>query len=354
MKILDRYIGIAVLGSTLVVLSVLLALFAFITFVGELDDVGRGNYGLLEVTEYVLLRLPRYTYQFFPVAALLGSLIGLGLLASNSELVVMRASGISIKQVVLSVMKAGFLLMIMVIVLGEFVAIKSEQYAVEMRSEAISKKISLKTQSGFWTRDGKNFINIETINPDGALTGVNIYQFNERHQLQVVTNAGSATYENGHWELEKIVRSEFVNQRVETTELPTTTWDSLLSPSLLDLVVIKPERLSWWELYRYSRFLENNELDSSRYSMKLWEKTILPFSTGVMVFLAIPFVFGPLRSVGIGQRILVGSLVGITFYMLNKMANYSGLVYELHPVISAVSPTLIFFAFSIYMMRRIF
>ena len=126
-----------------------------------------------------------------------------------------------------------------------------------------------------------------------------------------------------------------------------------MNHDVIEVISIKPKSLSAWGLYKYVNYLKENELNSSSYEMVLWSKIILPFSTGVMVFLSIPFVFGSLRSVGVGQRILIGTLIGIGFYIINQMFSYVGLVYKVNPALSAILPTVVFFALGIRMLRRI-
>ncbi len=354
MKILNQYVGTAVIGGTLMVLLVLLALFTFVTFIGELEEVGKGTYDLLRAGEYVLLTLPRLAYELFPISALLGSMIGLGVLASNNELLVMRAAGVSLLQVVVSVMKSGLILMILAGFLGEVIAPKSAQYAQELRSDALSQRTAFKTSNGFWTRDGLRFINVQAIFPGGELNGINIYGFDEQRRLRVVTKARSATFENNEWVLKNVNRSEINENQVLTTHLETMTTSFLLNHDMIDVITIKPESLSVWGLYRYVEYLHDNELNAATYEKVLWSKIVLPFSTGVMVFLAIPFVFGSLRSVGIGHRIMVGTLIGIGFYIFNQIFSYVGVVYEINPTISAIIPTVLFFALALRMIRRVY
>jgi len=354
LRILNQYIGTAVIGGTLLVLCVLLALFTFVSFVGELEMVGTGSYQLIQAGEYVLLSLPRLAYELFPVSALLGSMIGLGVLASNNELLVIRAAGVSLIQIVISVMEAGLILMILAGVLGEVIAPKSEQYAQELRSKALAQQTAFKTKNGFWTRDGRRFINVRAILPGGELSRINIYEFDEQRRLRVATSARSATYQDNEWVLEDVDRSDITANQITTTQLSTMVTAFLMNHEVLDVITIKPKSLSAWGLYKYVNYLHENDLNAAGYEMVLWSKIILPFSTGVMVFLSIPFIFGSLRSVGVGQRIMVGTLVGIGFYIFNQIFNYVGLVYEVNPVISAILPTLIFFVFAMRMTRRIY
>jgi len=353
MRILDRYIGLAVLGGTLLVLGVLLALFSFVFFISEKEYIGQANYGLIEALQFVLMMLPRMAYQLLPLAALLGSLVGLGMLASHNELLVMRAAGISLQRIVVAVMKAGVLLMLLAVLLSEFVVSQSEQAARDMRAAALSTQVAHRTSDGFWTRSDNSYINVHTVLSDGRLAGVHIYEFDNQQRLRRITQARQARFENNRWQLRNIIRTEFQEDRVLSRRISQVSWDTLLDPQVLDVVAVKPQSLSATGLFRYINYLQGNGLDAARYEMELWVKVILPLATAVMVFLAVPFVFGSLRSVGIGQRIMSGALIGIAFYLLNQIFNYVGLAYQLSPLLSAILPTLLFFGLALWLMRRL-
>jgi lipopolysaccharide export system permease protein len=353
MRVLDLYIGKAVIGGSFLVMCVLLSLFVFIEFISELDVIGRGDYGAWVAFRYVLLSVPRLTYELMPMAALLGSLTGLGVLASNNEIIIMRASGISLARITWAALKGGLLLVVFAVWIGEWVVADAEQRATEIRSSALAGNKSLRTVDGFWTREATDFINVRTVLPDGRLVGVYIYEFDPGNELRRISSAKSATYERGQWHLEQVSRSVIGRDGVTMEQLPSMTWRSRLSPELLDIIAIKPASLSVSGLHKYIRYLRLNGLSSGRYEAEFWTKIALPFATCVMVFAALPFVFGSLRSAGVGQRMLIGVLVGIGFYLFNQTANYIGLVYEFNPLLSAVLPTLLLLVGAVYMMRRI-
>lgn len=353
MRILDRYIGVTVASHTLVVMLVFIALFSFAGFVGELDSIGRGKYGLLQAVYYVALTLPSLVYQLFPPVALIGSMVGLGMLSSGSELVAIRAAGVSMGRIILSVMKVGALLMVIAVIVGEWLAPQAEYYGQTMRSAALAERISLKTQSGFWARDGRNFIHVREIFADSQLADISIYEFDQHNRLQTVTYARTAAYQENKWQLQDIQYSRISESGVITQHQPSAEWGSLLSPAVLGVVAVKPDKLSLLGLRKYIDYLQDNNLNADRYEMAFWKKIMLPLGTGVMVFLAIPFVFGTLRSVGIGQRIMVGTLLGITFYLLNQTFSYAGISYGINPIVSAVLPPALFLGLGLFLMRRV-
>jgi len=352
-KLLDRYIGKMVLVSTVVVMVVLLALFAFVSFAGELDKVGRGDYDAGLAMQYTLLLLPRLAYQLFPIVVLLGAIIGLGTLASQSELIVVRAAGVSLRRIVWTVMKVGLLLLTLMLLVGEFVAPAAEFKAQSLRAEAISGQASFRSDRGLWARDGNSVIHIRDLISSDQVGRVSVYDFDDKNRLQTVTTAGKANYEADAWLLDQVLRSSVSEDGVKTSRLETQTWQSLLNPELVGVVTVKPDYLSAPGLYRYIEYLTDNGLDSNQYMLALWKKAAMPLTTLVMIFLAVPFVFGPLRSVGVGQRIFVGTLFGIGYFLADQTTGHLGLVYGLPPLMSVLVAPVLFFVIAAYMFKRV-
>jgi lipopolysaccharide export system permease protein len=352
MRIVDRYVGRSVAVSSALVLLVLLSLFSFISFIGELGDIGKGNYGLFDAVQYVLLTLPSQAYQIIPLVALLGTTLGLGILAHNNELVVLRTSGVSLVRIVVSVMKVGLVLILISVALGEWAAPWSEQYAQSLRATAMLEPVTLRTEEGFWARDGNSFINIKKVLSDGRLEDIDIYEIDDQYRLYKLIHAGSASYLGNEWLLENIVNNAISEERVVTTKLPKIAWNTLINPELLDVVAVTPEKLSGWGLYKYIGYLNENGLAAGRYELALWGKIMSPIATGVMVFLSVPFIFGSLRTVSITQRILTSAFIGIGFHLFNQTVNYVALVYRVDPAFSAITPTVLFFILALYLMRR--
>jgi len=354
MQILDRYIAKNVGFSTLLVMGVLLTLFTFFAFMDEVGQIGKGRYGTLQAFQYVLLTVPRLAYQLFPICALLGTTIGLGVMASNSELVAIRAAGVSLTRIIASVMKVGLVFVVLTIVIGEGVAPAAERYAQTLRSVAMSDKLTLRGREGLWARDGNSFVNVRHILPGERLGKIFVFKRDATHRLVKLVQADSAVYRNGNWMLQGVLSSDISEQGVTSARVAETLWQTNLSPDLLNVVTVKPNTLSILGLYEYVQYLNDNGLDAAIYEQALWSKVVAPLVTAVMVFLSIPFVFGPLRSVGVGHRILVGTLAGVGFYILNQMFTYMGLVFSLSPLLSALAPAGLAFMAGYYMLRRLY
>lgn len=352
MKILDRHISRAVTGGSLLTLLVLSALAAFFAVIDQLGDLG-GNYGIAQAIEYVLLILPRRAYELFPTAVLLGALLSLGALATHSELIVMRAAGLSVYRITWSVLKAGLILMAIAIFLGEVVAPPAEQLAQNRRAVAQAKSFAI-SSSGFWARDGKSFIGIKRVLPGSKLEGINVYTFNEQHKLASILTAKSAVYEQDKWILTGVRKTRIEEKSIKVDDQKTMEWKSLLSPDVLEALAVKAVNLSIVSLYFYVDHLKKNKLDASKYELAFWSKLIKPFSTIIMLLVAMPFVFGSLRSSGVGQKLLIGVLIGLGFHLMNQALNHVGVGYGLNPVLSAVLPSILFGAAGLVALKKIF
>lgn len=351
--IISRYISYTILGSIFVVLVVLLAIFSFFNFLEQLKSTGQGNYDTVRALYYVFLTLPSLTYQLMPMAALMGVSIGLGVLSSSSELVAIRSAGVSIAYIVGIVLKTGAFVMLVSIILGEFISPRTEQYAQMVRSVAISKQLSLEGDQGLWARDGDNVINIQKVLGTGHLGDIYIYHLGKQLQVDSMRYAKSADFQRDQWRLREVKTTVFNEDRVHSEYQQETGWRTSISPDLLKTVSFNSSTQSTYDLYHYIKYLESNDVAADTYKTAFWGKVATPLVTGVMVLLAIPFVFGPLRSVGIGQRILVAVLVGVGFHIVNLTFTHVGIVYQINPALSALLPTGVAFLIALYMLRKI-
>ena len=352
MKILDRYIGHAVISATLTVMFVLLSIFLFFTFIDELEEIGRGSYGLGQVCTVVLLRAPGLAYELFPIAALIGSLLGLGSMMETNEIPVVRCAGVSKLRIIWSVMKAGLFFAVLAVIIGELLFPPAERYAREYRSSAIDGRITQRSEKGFWARDGNSYINIREVLPNDQFRDINIYEYDADNRLRTATHAESAHYQRGRWELRNIMQTSFKEVATESRHIEKAIWDSLLDPELIGMVAINPDSLSLIDLVRYVGFIRDSGQSAQRYEHALWVKMGYPLATAVMVFLAIPLVLGGSRSVSIGRRIMVGALIGLSFHVLNQASGHLGIVFNTPAVVSAMGPTLAMFMIGVVLNYR--
>lgn len=337
MRILDFYIARVIVSTSALCLLILTGLSGIIKWVDQLRVVGRGSYTLIDAGIYVLFLVPRDVEMFFPMAVLLGALIGMGMLASNSELVVMQASGMSRLQITQSAMKTAIPLMIMVMVLGEWGAPAAEKSAKELQAVKVSGGSLIKSHRGIWAKDGDMFVNIGEVQSIDMLNNVSLYRFDDELALTDVTHANKAIFIDDVWHLSGVVTTYVQDERVIREHLDKDTWTSSLTPDKLSVVSVKPESLSIRGLLDYLDYLEVNEQDSSRYELALWRKIMQPVTVAVMMLVALSFVFGPLRTVTMGARVLLGVVAGFSFYISNQIFGPMSIVYELPAFVGAVT-----------------
>lgn len=353
MNHLDRYIFRSIIVTTLLVLLLLLALQTLVAFVFELEAVGRGNYSISLAALYVLLKIPGHLYEFFPSAVLIGSLLGLGGLASNSELVVMRTSGVSTWRLLSSVLQTGLFLAAIVTLIGEYWAPQAELYSQQMRLTAQSKNVSLKSKEALWVRAGQRYINVQKVLPGVVLRDVTIFEY-EQEILQRVIHADLARpLPDNSWQLDKLVYTEVSADSSTERKVDREVWRELIDRSLFDLLSVKSRSQSASYLYSYINYLKKNQLDSKNYELEFWRRISVPFSIIVMLTLSLPFVFQSNRSSKMGQQLVIGILLGVVYMLVENLVGRMGLVYGLPPLASAFLPPLAFLMMAIYGIRRV-
>lgn len=333
-------------------LAVLLPLLAVFVLADEMDQVGTGGYALTDALWFVTLTMPGYLYQVFPIATLIGALIGLGQLAARSELVAMRAAGLSIAGIIRGAMIGGLLLALLATGVGELVAPAAEQQALAVRAAATSGDAVQVSASGFWARDGNAFINVREIQPGAELADINIYEILD-DRLTSATHAREARYRDGHWVLTDIERSRIGPDRVEVDRLERARWDSLLNPRLLEVIVVEPHALPIWGLYRYLRYMQQTEQDAGAHEVAFWTKLVQPLLILTMIFVAIPVLLGSARSSGTGIKLFIGIALGILFYLVSRTFTYMALLYGLNPALAAFAPLLLFTLGALFLLRRV-
>jgi lipopolysaccharide export system permease protein len=353
MRILTYYIGRTIFATTLLVLLLLVCLGFFIQLIGEFGSVGKGSYGLLQALEYAALSLPQLIYQVFPMIGLVGVMLGLGLLTNHSELIVMRAAGVSVGQIARAVMIAVLIMVLLMTLMGEFVAPKLFRHAEVFKMTEKSSGQAIATQDSVWVRDQNSFIHIVLVLKNTKLQNVTRYVFNKQHQLLEVSHAKELDFTHGQWQASGVTTSMIHPDSITSKNVASESWDITLVPDILRVAQIDPEEMSLLYLKSVVEYKKKNNLNVGNYSLAFWQRLFQPLATGVMMFLAIPFIFGPMRSVTMGFRLLTGVLVGFAFYILNQFFGPISLVYQLPAVLAAILPTLLFAFVAYFMMRRL-
>jgi len=352
MRILDAYIGRIIASTTFLTLAVFVSVSGIIKFVEQMRAVGRGNYDLSHAALYVLYAVPRDIEIFFPMSALIGGLIGIGMLASNSELVVMQAAGLSRLDIIKSVMKTAVFLVFISMAVGEWLAPVGEATAREIRAQAISGGSLISAKNGVWAKDGAYFVNIGEVLEQGQLKKIQIYRFNDQLKLNSWLSAESAIYQDKVWLLSNVTNTQLSENLITTSKADTQTWQSSLTPKKLGVVTVTPESLSLRGLIDYLDYLKANSQDQSRYQLAFWRKIMQPITLAVMLLVALSFIFGPLRSVSMGARIMMGVVTGILFFVSNEVLGSLSLVYQYPPILGAITPSVIFISLAWYFMNK--
>lgn len=344
LKLYERYLMREVLASTLLVLAAFLALFGFFDVINELRNVGKGDYQLAHAFIFVALSIPGLIYEFIPIAALIGTLYSLSTLARHSEITVLRASGLATRDILGTLFRAAGILALATLLIGEGLVPFSERMAQEMKVRALSNVIAQQGfQSGLWVKDGLDFINIREATPDARLNGLRIYSFAGNNVLQSVTEAQRGEYEApDHWRLHDVSRTVLGPNGARVERLAEETWQSAVTPDLLSVLVVAPDKMSLVGLLSYTRHLSDNHQKTDRYEIAIWKKLIYPLAALVMVALALPFGYSHDRVGGVSLKIFTGVMIGILFYMLNGLFSNLGMINSWPPLASAAAPSLLF------------
>lgn len=352
MNILNAYLFRAIVGTTALVLLVLLSLGVFIEFVGQLDDLGEGNYTLRTAIQYVALKVPHLAAGLLPVSVLLGALLGLGGLAAGSEIIIMQASGISANRLARSVALTGIVIALVGGVIGEFIAPEMYLYARQLRAVAKSGEADL-TGSSAWLRDGDTIFNVRPAVDGAEYGGVYVFRMRDGHALLGIGRADSLETADADWQLDNYRESVLSLDGVELSTTIDPEQNIAKLGDLLAITAVKESSLTATELYSYVRYLRRNGLDASRYEIAFWGRIARAAGVAVMCVLALPFVFGSLRSTGAGARMIIGVLIGVVYFLFSRTMADSAAVFNLSPVLVAWLPTLLLTAATGIALRRV-
>ncbi len=342
MTILDRYFARTVLLHTLMVMAVLLALMTLVTFIGQQDDIGQGSYDVAGAFLVTLLQLPQQTYQLLPIGALIGAITGLGGLARDSELTIVRAAGVSVGRIALSAALAGLVVAAVLWVIGEYFAPPADQYARQYKIFSRYSQLEFTGSRSSWVREGPWFINVRRQAAENLFGGVFVYELDADRRLRLVGRAETATQDgSGRWVLSNYAETRFESNRVEARSSNRLVTDAKFNADFLGVAVAEPGSLPLADLYAYKEHLKANELDVTVWEIAFWSRISRLVAAVVVCVFAVPFAFGPLRSAGAGARTVLGILAGVLFVLLTQTLENSGQVYGLNPLLVAWGPTLL-------------
>jgi lipopolysaccharide export system permease protein len=351
--ILTQYLMRAIFSATALVLLVLLALAGLFEFIAELDDT-RGNYQTPQVILYSLLRLPQLAFEMLPIAALIGALLGLGALASNSEIIVMRSVGLSIRRLAGMVGYAGLTLLILTGLLGEFIGPPLDYFARNMRQEARSEQADGRVGQDTWVRDGSVFLHFERVSTDFDFGSIYLFRFNDANELESIATAeNSGIDDDDNWILQNFRETRFADDGVQVVESSRSVETFDIDAEVLGISLVKPQSLSGRGLMSYIAYLKRNSLDADRYETELWYRISRTVAVIIMPLLALAFVFGSLRTGGAGARLMIGVVIGLGYYLASEMLANSGQVFDLNPAVIAWLPTGVLLIVTLFALNRV-
>jgi lipopolysaccharide export system permease protein len=353
MKILDLYIGRTLTQYFLFVLFALCFIFSLFEFHSQVDDVGRGAYNYMDALFFVLLTLPSRILDLTPQSMLLSSIIALGLMAENNELLALRAGGISMWRICWSAMATAVLVMVAAGIIAEFIAPPLDQYARTQRLASLADKDIIFTNSGFWVHKKPFFIHIRKIRDNGSPTDIDIFEWDQDGQLRIFTHARKADItKDKQWVLKDIVQRTITEQTVSSRSLPSLPLKLFMRAEQMAIQEFPPEGLSPSDLYQYTRMLEKRGQNADQYKMVFWQRATTPLAMLAMILISLTFVFGPTRGTPAGYKIMMGSITGIALHFINQILGLIGLFFGVSPAITTLIPIVIIFCLAFWLLSN--
>ncbi len=328
------------------------SIITLLDFFDEVKDVGSQGYTFTMALLYTAATIPQRIYEILPIAVLMGSLLAIGGMAANSELTAIRTAGVGILNVVKASLRAGMIVVLLALAIGEFVAPQGQEAGQRIKNLGESQRISMKTNEGLWVKDGQRFINIREVFPNQSLANLWVYELDKQHKLKEAIHAEKAIYLGNKWMLTNVKRSTISKEQVSTVKSEYENWTRLIEPELFRVIIAQPEQMSAAMLNKYIEYLDDNKLDTSKYELALWMRLTTPLSCLVMILLTVPFVFLYARMEGIGQRVFIGTIAGIVVYLLNRTVGNITLVYGLPSIVGAFLPLLFFATIGSFLLLR--
>ena len=354
MRILTRYISLRLAFGWLLVFFIMTALFSFLELVGQLDDVGEGSYRMKDAFMYVAYTLPGRVISLAAVSSLVGGIIALGTLANSDELLAMRACGFSVLRIARVVLSSGIVIMLGVLLLAQFIVPALEQKAKINRELAISGEGMLLSKGGFWTRDKNRFINVRSSSSGAGLADVSVYEFDEQGvPVRCVTSEETEILGKSEWLGRNVRQITFSGSAVSGERRSSQELGVLLNRKQADILSITPDMLSLDKLYQYIQLMKKRGQDVDQYVLALWQKVTLPLKVGALIFLSLPFAFGPAREANPGRRVTLGAIVGISYYYFDQALGYTGLLIGLHPAFTTLLPLAIITLLASWLLLRV-
>lgn len=389
LAVYERYFARLIYGVFSFILFAVLALFIFFDMLSELESV-QGNYTSLVAFFHVMLQAPTRIYEVLPIAVLISAIYVFSQLASQSEYTIFRVAGLNTRQALFSLFKLAVPLALVTFVFGEFIGPAAEQYAQKIKLEAIGATVSSGFRSGVWVKDRDRdavsggeitrFVNVQGLKADQTINGITIYEFDRDYRLRVIRVAKEGRYQGGQqWQLNDVNETRFAELRdlpagqaappaqagqpaarrdalapdfrAEQALFPNMVMHSELTPQILSVLLVTPERMSTLDLFRYIRHLRDNKQDTQRYEIAFWKKVVYPLTLFVMVALALPFAYLHARAGAVGVKVFGGIMLGLSFHLANTLFSHVGLLHTWPPIVSALVPGTLYLTIALTSLR---
>ena len=350
--IINRLIIRQIHQGSLLALLVLVSLSLFFVFIGELEDIGRGTYTALNAIEHVALLFPGEVVEFLPLAVLLGTILSLGSLASNSEIIAMQAAGYSVADMLKAVIMAAVIMALLSFLLADWVVPQSETSARQNRSAAISQTTAVSGKKGIWIKDDAGILHIKWLMPNGIAQDIEIHSLDSRGNLVSVIAAESAIPKGDYWRLLKVRETRFEDDLPQSYSYDELNYAGKISDKLLDALLIEPRQMSSSDLFTYINFLQQNNLDAYQERLTFWQKVFAPFTVIIMCILAVPFVLGSQRQGNAGQRLMYGILLGLCYVVTERLFSQLGTRFGLYPALNAFIPGFLFLSLAVFLLVK--
>jgi len=339
-NVLDRYLYRTVLAYTAMAMAVLLTLGGLFLFITQQGDIGVGSYSAGDAFLFTMLNLPQQAFELLPIGALIGALMGLGNLAAGSELVVTRASGVSVWRIAWPVGLAGLTLALIMYGIGEYAAPPLAQFAKREKTTDKLADVSFAGSSSAWVKDGNLILRVQTGEVDRAFGGVSLFELDGPTKLRSIQRAERISVADpGRWRLHKVATSRFGDDRITADVVDETTMQSTVNPEFLGLAATDPQLLTLRGLASYIDHLRRNSLETASYEIGYWARIARIFAVIIVTLLALPFVFGPLRTTGAGTRTVIGVMLGVIFFLVTRTIESGGQLFGLNPALVGWLPT---------------
>jgi lipopolysaccharide export system permease protein len=353
MSLLERYIAAATLKALVLVSAALTSLFSLLELIDQLHDVGTGHYRLLDACVYIVLTAPARLLQLMPAAMLFACLFALGALATRSELTAMRVAGMSPGRILAAVFKLAGGVLVVLFLLAQFVIPPAQQLAQTQRASRLSTVAAVRHGDSFWAAGDRQFLNVQRFANGNVPSDIRLYEFAASGELQRFVQADHAELRpDGTWLLQQVSSRRFSGNHIETDQFATLQWHSFLRPRQVSVLILPADSMQPIELYQYVRDLERRHQPAARYAQELWAKVNLPLAMVAMILIAAPFVFGPAHTQGVGMRMMIGTMIGVVFSLIEQITTYLGLLLNLSPALTATAPSMVLMALGLYLLRR--